>query len=385
MITSKSKAQKDEEGRTAVERLYLERIRKLEQKLSVLESAEKPADLYERMVEIESEADPECKLEDGSQFELFSIKSLMNLQRAKYSHDHLRDKLRKITASCRYRRLVRVKEEQIAAVDRLGEKYKNFSNFLHDMVVPQLHVQSQTGQPLRLPNCCLVGEPGIGKTAFLTALMSALNIGGKIFDASTVQNSAVLNGLTRTYGNADVGLIFSSMLLGRTDDGLAMPANTMFCIDEVEKMGYERQLGAALDLLLALLERQTARRFVDACVTELPLNLEHLNWCFTANSTHEMSAPLRSRIIEVEVPAPTEEQALEIAASIFEEEIARLRGKVKLLPDLRYSQLEQLVRISPRQQKQVLQMAIAKAVHQGAAEISIPNLEKKSTVRMGFV
>ena len=85
------------------------------------------------------------------------------------------------------------------------------------------------------------------------------------------------------------------------------------------------------------------------------------------------------------MPAPTEEQALEIAASIFEEEIARLRGKVKLLPDLRYSQLEQLVRISPRQQKQVLQMAIAKAVHQGAAEISIPNLEKKSTVRMGFV
>ena len=374
-----------EEGKTVRERVLLGKIRFLEQKIESLGVGLSKQNLLEQVEEIEGFEDSECNAEDGTKFELFKCSQLHELRRAKYSQDYLKDKLLTINTSSRFRKLVRVTDERIAAVIKLGEKYRNFSGFLDDVVVPQLYLQEQTGEPLRLQNFCLIGSPGIGKTAFLMDLTRALSIGGRIFDASTVQNGAVLNGLTRTYGNADVGLIFSTMLFERNHDGRLMPGNTMLCIDEVEKMGREKQLGSALDLLLALLERQTARRFVDACVTELPLNLEYVNWCFTANTTSDMSAPLRSRLIEVEIPTPCAEHALEIAASIFEAEMGRLRGKLENLPDLDYAQLERLMKYSPRQQKQLLQVAIAKAIYRREATITIPNFEKKSTVRMGFV
>jgi ATP-dependent Lon protease len=389
MVQKQSPSQKSdvvfEEGKTVRERLLLGKIRFLERRIEFLQKGEGKQDPFDQLEEIDAVKDPEFNEEDGKKFELFKCNHLHDLHRASYSQEHLKEKLRTIQKYSRYRKLVRVTEDRIAAVRKLGERYKNFAEFLDEIVVPQLHLQCQTGEPLRLQNFCFVGTPGIGKTAFLTELTSSLSIGGRIFDAGTIQTAAVLNGLTRVYGNADVGLLFSSMLLERNTDGQLMPANTMFCIDEVEKMGREQQLGSALDLLLSLLERQTARRFVDACATELPLNLEHVNWCFTANSTHELSAPLRSRIIEVEIPAPTAEQALEIAASIFEDEMTRLRGKVNQLPDFDYDQLERLVNYSPRQQKQFLQVAIAKAIYRGESSIVIPNFEKKSTVRIGFV
>lgn len=374
-----------EQGATTRERVLLGKIRLLEAKIEAQQEGAESQTLLEQIEDMDAHQDPEFDAEDGTKYELFQFSRLHKLQRAGYSQDHLKDKLRTIKPSIRFRRLVRVTDDRIATVVKLGQRYKNFTAFLDDVIVPQLYLQQQTGEPLRLQNFCLIGEPGIGKTAFLNDLTRALSIGGRIFDASTVQNAAVLNGLTRTYGNGDIGLIFSTMLFERDHDGRLMPGNTMLCIDEVEKMGREKQLGAALDLLLTLLERQTARRFVDAAVPELPLNLEYVNWCFTANSTTEMSAPLRSRIVEVEVPNPTPEQALDIAASILEEEMERLRGKVKNLPDLDYGQLERLVSCSPRKQKQLLNLAIAKAMYRGEASVTIPNFEKKSTVRMGFV
>jgi ATPase family associated with various cellular activities (AAA) len=318
-------------------------------------------------------------------FELFNFDDLRRLQLAKFSQDHLREKFRRIPYECRIRKLVGSSAENIDAVAALGKKYANFRPFLDEYVLPQLKLQLLTGEPVQLQNYCLVGPPGVGKTAFLTELSEVLDIGGRIFDASSIQTSATLNGLTRNFGNADVGLMFQTMVFDRNKQCQLLPANALFCIDEVEKVGQTDQLGSTQDLLLALLEPQTAKRFVDAAAPEMSINLEHLNWAFTSNSLEAVSGPLRSRLVHVEIPKPTPEQSLGIAKTIFDQEIARLSGKLDLLPQVNPNDLEVLCDFSPREQKQVLKLAIARAVSAGHRRLSLQLPNQKTSVRMGFL
>jgi ATPase family associated with various cellular activities (AAA) len=322
----------------------------------------------------------------SDEHELFKISDWSSLRKVKNVNDQLASKISSIKLSHSFRPLVKASSAHIDAVTSLAEKYKNFSEFFLDFVAPQIHLQVLKGDPLKLQNFCLVGPPGIGKSAVLNELSGALGIGGKIFDASAIQASHVLNGLSRNYSSADVGLIFRAMLLENDATTLSLrPANSLFCIDEVEKVGRSDQHGSILDLMLTLLERQTSTRFTDVCLPELPLNLEHLNWCFTANSTKELSAPLRSRVVEIEIPSPTQEQAIEIACSIFDQEIKQLHGCVPHPPDVEYEELLKLSQHSPRQQKQLLQLAIARAVRDGRSAIQIPGKARKSSQRMGFL
>lgn len=323
---------------------------------------------------------------DSDRHELFKISDWANLRKVVSGNEQLAKKVTEIKVSQCFRQLVKASDIHIKAVTVLAEKYKNFSEFLLDFVVPQIHLQVVTGDALKLQNFCLIGSPGIGKSAMLNELSEALDITGRIFDASSIQAAHVLNGLSRNYTSADVGLIFRAMMLDTNPKTLEpRPANALFCIDEVEKVGRTDQYGSVLDLMLALLESQTSRRFTDVCFPELPLDLEHLNWCFTANSTKNLSAPLRSRIVEIEIPKPTEEQSIEIAGSIFAEEIKSLKGRVTQVPELEYSELVKLSEHSPRKQKQLLKISIARAIRDGHDSVQIEAKAQKKSHRMGFL
>ena len=55
--------------------------------------------------------------------------------------------------------------------------------------------------------------------------------------------------------------------------------------------------------MLALLERQTARSYLDPYV-QAEVDLSHVNWIATANSVEDIPRPVRDRFRIVRVPAP---------------------------------------------------------------------------------
>ncbi len=312
---------------------------------------------------VEAQALDDIYGEAKSTHQLFKLTDLSRVRSMKLEHDHLSACIKQISPSASMRRLVRAEKHQVDAVVKLTEKYKNFSSFLLDYLAPQINLQAAIGEALRLPNFCLVGPPGIGKTAMLSELAEVLGIGSDVFDASSLQASHVLNGLSRNFATADFGLIFKTMMLEKSHQtGELRPANALICVDEVEKVGKSDHYGSILDLMLTLLEQRTAARFVDAALPELPLNLSALNWCFTSNSLDALSAPLRSRLIAIDIPPPTHEQSIEIAASIFAERIERIVGRIPNTPDLLFDDLERLAAFPPRQQKQLIEHGIARAV-----------------------
>ena len=104
------------------------------------------------------------------------------------------------------------------------------------------------------------------------------------------------------------------------------------------------------------------------------------------SSLDELSAPLRSRLIAVEIPAPTTEQSIEIAAGIYADQLDRLEGHVDELPDLSYEELERLAKFSPRQQRQMIELGIARALWRGMDRVLIDdNTTGQKSCRMGFL
>jgi len=319
--------------------------------------------------------------------QLFNLTDLSRVRSMKLEHDHLSACIKQISPSASMRRLVRAEKHQVDAVVKLTEKYKNFSSFLLDYLAPQINLQAAMGEPLRLPNFCLVGPPGIGKTAMLSELAEVLGIGSAVFDASSLQAAHVLNGLTRNFATADFGLIFKTMMLEKSHQtGELRPANALICVDEVEKVGKSDHYGSILDLMLTLLEQRTAGRFTDAAIPELPLDLSALNWCFTSNSVDALSAPLRSRLMAIDVPPPTHEQSIDIAASIFAERMERIQGRIPNPPDLLFDDLERLAAFPPRQQKQLIEHGIARAVWEQRDTVVIEgNFASLAQRKIGFV
>ncbi len=339
--------------------------------------------LAERMPE-RQEAQETSPLQ-SDEHELFSLSSLQKLKATKISQDHLKDKLKSVHCADRIQRLITPTAEIIADVEVLSVKYPNFGGFIAELVVPQLYLQMRMEQPLHLSPFVLLGAPGIGKTAFLSDLALVLGVGWKIVDANAIQTSGVLNGLTRVYSNSTTGAIFDFMLFDVDAAGQRVPANSIFCIDEVDKVGQNEQLGSTENLLLALLERRTAQRFIDAAVPEFPLNIEHLIWGFTANSVDQMSAPLLSRMTVVDVPSLTFEQSLNVVGTIFNDQAATLKSKGLDVGQLEDHDRCQLAACSPREQIRVLKIAIAQAVHTGSRVRVAGLMNGKQQKKIGFI
>ncbi|OCB03452.1 hypothetical protein BBC27_07775 [Acidithiobacillus ferrivorans] len=185
-------------------------------------------------------------------------------------------------------------------------------------VAPVAASMADTGQPLTFPPLLLLGEAGIGKTTYLRRVARDLHLPFAMQSMAGVSGGFVLTGSDSGWKTSKPGWIFLTFLELHT-------LNPILMLDEVDKAssgGGNHQ--NVQEVLLTLLERDTATRFVDEYLSYLQVDLSRVSFVATANDRSGMSAPLLSRFQVMEVPTPSHVQRRTIARNVYLDMVASM-------------------------------------------------------------
>lgn len=269
-------------------------------------------------------------------------------------------------------------------VEHLMHKFPNFEAVVR-AILPELALYKISADPLfQMMPILLVGDPGIGKTRFVHALATTLNLDFKRVDCGGLTAHWVLSGMNGSWKDAKPGEIATSLIDGNTINPLVM-------LDEIDKMSGNNN-SDPFNVLHNLIEKDTARTFKDECLG-IPINASHISWLATANSIGPLPNSIQSRFRVINIPAPTAAQMPTIINSIYEDLLDEYRTSwgSRFAPLLRDDVIELLKTQSPRDMKKQLLSACGTAAMKRDMDIyevlpsDIDSLEKHTQrIKVGF-
>ena len=154
-----------------------------------------------------------------------------------------------------------------------------------------------------------VGPPGCGKSRFARRLAEELSAPYEMIPCGGMNDSA-LGGAARRWSTGEPSL---PMLAVRRHEC----AGPVIILDEIEKTGTGRLNGNPHDVLLGLLERETASRWRDPYI-HAECDLSHVTWLMTANDVSTISPILLDRARVRHFPEAGPEHLPNLAIRIME-------------------------------------------------------------------
>lgn len=151
------------------------------------------------------------------------------------------------------------------------------------------------GSEVKVRPLLLIGKPGTGKSRLAVRLLQVLGVSPTAYACGGVADASIA-GTARKWDSAGPSWPLARILDTRV-------ANPGIILDELEKTASSRHNGNATDALLNLLEPMNSATWVDPYV-EAPVDLSHVCWTATANTTQGLSKPLLDRFQVVRLPDP---------------------------------------------------------------------------------
>lgn len=257
-------------------------------------------------------------------------------------------------------------------------EFPNFSKFI-DVIENYFLLSSVGDRRIEFPSILLIGSPGIGKTLILNHLAGKLGVNFVSVDMATAQSSAKLTGTDSYYSNAEHGII-AHTLIGHDC------ANPIIMLDEVDKIGRV----STGNPLYSLLEKHTAEKFRDSCITDFTMNASHINWVATANELADINKAILSRFMVIEIPEPTKDDMVVIINNINNRLLKESHWGSYFNSKLDDDIVLSLVNTSPRAINRLLRVAYGEAIKNGRRHIIqtdfTDNIDKnkKPETKMGF-
>ena len=252
----------------------------------------------------------------------------------------------------------------LGRLEELKTKTPNFTEVV-DCIQDAASLATRYNRPITVIPILTVGEPGIGKTYFTDQLSKFLEVPLRRIAMDSFQSGSVLTGSAYIWSNTEVGEVFRGLVEGTHISPLVI-------LDEIDKANdtYRHHDSDSLSALHSLLELGSARHFNDASFP-LSIDASHVIWIATANDITKIPKALISRMDVFEISEPTSEQYREILEQIWwalSEEYPGISFDEKVL--------EVLADKTPREQRQLLQFAIARAARTGKRKTTIEHLGK---------
>ncbi len=216
------------------------------------------------------------------------------------------------------------KKVPLAVCDNLGHikevlesEFPAFDKLIRQ-VMRLLTVSMNGNRVFKLDPILLTGPAGIGKTSFCNRLTELLNVPSVIIGLAGSTDNMELKGLSRVYNTSKPSTVISSIVRENI-------ANPLFVLDEIDKTRQDSKNGSVTETLLQMLEPQNARHFYDEFLMGR-VDLSHVSWIATANSTDHLPAPLLSRLTVIELEAPKDKTHYRAIVKRTTEDYLKTRG-----------------------------------------------------------
>lgn len=319
---------------------------------------------------------------DEPLYEIFSVESEIEIQ--SYADDlgdegkGVKNQLRRIrkTGNKRY---LQSSSKFFESVDKLRDNFPNFEEFITS--IEDYSILNQLGDNhFYIPPSLLVGDPGIGKTFFLSELSDTIGIENKMIHMETISASWLLVGASSQWKDAKPGLIYDNIIKSKY-------ANNILILDELDKtMGSNYPVD---NCLLQLFEKHTAKEFKDEYIP-LKLDISKIIWLATANTLSTISAPILSRLQTYKIANPNFNERKKLAQNIYNHMLAENTWGSHFNPIIPDATLDKLCEPSDsiREMKKVLLKAITHSARRKDNVLTIEDVISVNTTsksKMGFM